>query len=301
MTMKIYEGLDRIPKGRASDHITPGCIVLEGGAWRGLYTQGALDALMEADLNFQTVIGVSAGAMSGFSYVSGQIGRSARINLHYRHDPEYCGLGAMIHEHGITGFSHCFTTLSEEEPLDEKAFNNPDRRFVVTATDLETGRNVFFERGKTSDIMKAIQASATAPYVSEPVVIDGRKYLDGGVACKIPVDWALDQGYEKIVVLKTRDRSYRKPVKKPARIIRTEYHNYPEFMRDLLEEAPAYNLLLDRIEHLGQQGRLFIMAPVKPIEISRFEGDMNKLGDLYWQGYNETKKIIPSLKEYLKK
>jgi len=88
---KTYSGISKIPSGRASDKLTEGCLVLEGGAFRGLYTQGFLDALMLADINLSCVIGVSAGALGGANYVSGQIGRSARINLNYRADSRYIG------------------------------------------------------------------------------------------------------------------------------------------------------------------------------------------------------------------
>ena len=70
----IFRGLDQIPRGKASEDLIHGCLVLEGGAFRGLYTQGILDAMMLEDLNLDCVIGVSAGALSGVSYVSGQIG-----------------------------------------------------------------------------------------------------------------------------------------------------------------------------------------------------------------------------------
>ena len=92
---KSYSGISKIPSGRASDKLTEGCLVLEGGAFRGLYTQGFLDALMLADINLSCVIGVSAGALGGANYVSGQIGRSARINLNYRADSRYIGKKAL--------------------------------------------------------------------------------------------------------------------------------------------------------------------------------------------------------------
>ena len=92
---QIYSGIYQLPAALASDTITEGCIILEGGAFRGVYTSGVLDALMEADLNFQCTVGVSAGAMNGMNYVSGQIGRSGRINLRYRHDSRYVGLHAV--------------------------------------------------------------------------------------------------------------------------------------------------------------------------------------------------------------
>ena len=49
-------------------------LVLEGGAMRGIYTAGVLDAFLEQDIKVDGVIGVSAGAVHGCSYVSGQPG-----------------------------------------------------------------------------------------------------------------------------------------------------------------------------------------------------------------------------------
>ena len=73
--IRSYSGLGSIPAGHAGEQIRKGCVVLEGGAFRGLYTQGVLDAWMQRNLNFECTIGVSAGAMAGLNYVSGQIGR----------------------------------------------------------------------------------------------------------------------------------------------------------------------------------------------------------------------------------
>ena len=80
---------------------------------------------MEADINFRCTIGVSAGALNGANYVSGQIGRSARINLRYRYDSRYVGLKALRNNHGIIGFDFAFQTLAESDPFHEKRFMDP--------------------------------------------------------------------------------------------------------------------------------------------------------------------------------
>lgn len=297
--MEVYEKVDELPQGQADlRYLQHGCMVLEGGAWRGIYTQGVLDALMENDINLDCTIGVSAGAMSGLAYVSGQIGFSGRMNLTYRNDQNYCGIGALKKDHGITGFTYAFTELFDKGGFARQDFLNSPRRFVAVATDIETGKPVFFEKGKCPDIFKAVQASATVPYVSEPVEMEGRKYLDGGLGVKVPYEWALKEGYEKIVVIRTRDRDYRKPVKKPSGINHM-YRKEPQAMEDLIEEAPRYNISLDRLDMLEKKKRLYVIAPSKPITIRRFEDDMNKLGDLYWQGYEDGKNEIRGLKAYL--
>ena len=300
----IYSGLDQIPRGRASREIRPGALILEGGAFRGLYTQGVLDALMEANINFQTTAGISAGALSALGYVSGEIGWSARLNLSLRHDTNYIGLDAMRRDHGITGFSYIFEDQLKEHPIELDRLNDPRRRLVVGATDMNTGLVHFFENGRCRDFFRAARASATVPYVSRPVVIDQVPYLDGGMVCNIPYQWAVDEGYDKIVVVKTRDHSYRKPTGgafRQQRINHLYYHNYPRLLDALSHSTANYNALLDQIDRDEKAGKIFVFSPKDPVEINRFESDMDKLGDLYWKGYRETKQRIEELKEYLSK
>ena len=63
---------------------------------RGLYTNGVLDCMMDNDWYPDYVIGVSAGACSAVSYISGQRGRSYRINTGYLSDKRYVGLDSFI-------------------------------------------------------------------------------------------------------------------------------------------------------------------------------------------------------------
>lgn len=144
---------------------------------RGLYTVGVLDAMMENDINLRTTVGISAGGLSGVGYVSGQVGWGVRIDLSYRHDWNYCGLRAFFKEKGITGFNYLYKQILLDNPLDKKRLNDPSRRFIVGATNMLTGQTDFFEKGKCS-LSRAVQASATVPYLSRPVVINGTPYMD---------------------------------------------------------------------------------------------------------------------------
>ena len=294
---KVYAKLDKLPEGRASAHVEPGCLVLEGGAFRGLYSQGAMDAFMKHGLNLQTTIGVSAGALGGISYVSGQIGRSARANLGYRHDSDYIGSGAIRKSHSMIRLDFLLEDFEEIEPMDRERFEDPGRRFVAVVTNCETGETEYMEKGQCPDIMQAIKASASMPYVTPMVEIGEHHYLDGGCSCKIPYQWALDQGFEKILIIRTREPEFRKKVKKSKSAARF-YRKYPEFAAVLDASAEAYNRQCDEIEQLQAEGRVFVLAPSEPVHISRVEGDMNKLGHLYWLGYRDAIAAMPALKEY---
>lgn len=294
---KIYSGIDRIPRKTADNTLTPGCLVLEGGGWKGLYTLGVLDALMEYGLNFSSVAGVSAGALSGLGYVAGEIGWGARIDLTYRHDRNYCGIGAFRRDHGITGFSYLFDDLFKVMPFDEGRLMDPSRRLAVSATNLLTGQAEYFEKGNC-DLYRAIQASASVPYVSQPVMINGIPYLDGGCAEKIPISWAKCSGEEKLVVVRTRELSFRRKPGAP-RIAERMYRRYPAFVRSLQNANEEFNRTVDALEQDAAAGKIFLIAPSEPVTVSRFDGDMEKLGSLYWLGYRDMSRQIEGLIAYL--
>ena len=295
---KVYQSLGALPTGRADDSVTEGCIVLEGGAWRGLYTLGVLDALMLSNINFRTTVGISAGALCGMGYVSGQIGWGARIDLTYRHDPNYCGAGALKTDHGITGFSYLYRDILKEIPLDEERLMRPERKLLVGATNMLTGKIEYFEKGKC-DLFTAVQASATVPYISRPVIIDGIPYLDGGCAEKIPYRWAVENEQSgKIIVVKTREWAYRRK-EKGGRAAKRVYRNYPAFLKSLEQTNRNFNQMREEMLDEEKNGRIFVIAPSNEVEVSRFEGNMDKLGDLYWMGYRDMERRIDDLKVYL--
>ena len=296
---KKYDKLNDIPDGRASKTITKGCVVLEGGAFRGLYTQGVLDAFMKNNLNFECTIGVSAGAMGGMSYVSGQIGRSARINLEFRHDQDYVGVIALLHSKSPLNLDYVLRKNKKLEPFDETAFYDPARRFVAVVTDCTNGKALYVEKGHCKDIFEAVKASASMPFVSPMVDVDGIPCLDGGCSCKIPYQWAINAGYENIVVIKTRERGFRKDpeVKNTARLF---YNNYQDFAQKLDESNAMYDSQCDEIDELEKQGRIFVIAPSERVTVGRVEGDLDKLADLYWLGYNDATRNLFSLNKYLK-
>lgn len=295
---KAYSRYDDLPVGQASDQLTNGCLVLEGGAFRGLYTQGFLDAMMLHNINLSCVIGVSAGALGGMNYVSGQIGRSARINLGFRHDSRYVGIRAFLHSRSILDVS--FLTEDREifEPLDEARFLRQEQRFIAVTTDCETGETAYFEKGKCSDIMEAIRASATMPYISPMVQLDGRPHYDGGCSCKIPYQWAIDNEWEKIVVIKTRELGYRRAEKLDDRAYRF-YPRHPKFADSQAHSNILWNHQCDEIEQLHKEGRLYRIAPSEPVTVGRIESDVEKLGELYWLGFSDCENELPALIQYL--
>ena len=298
--MKAYKGLDNIPQGIASDKLTHGCLVVEGGALRSMYAMGALDALMMNDINLDCYIGVSAGAMSGVNYLSGQIGRGAYLTLKYRHDSRFIGAKAILENKGITGFRFMWGPVQKDIPLRKKQFNNPDRRYVCIATNLCTGKEEYFEKGVDEDFLFYMQAGATVPFGSWPVTVNGVPYLDGGIAKHVPVEWAINEGYEKIVVIRTREKTFKAKKEFSDVIVNTLYKKkYPKMATKLRLNSYFYNKEIDNLNKLEAQGRIFQLAPSRPLELTLFCNDLDELADLYYMGLNDTKEHIEDVKKYL--
>lgn len=277
-------------------------LVLEGGALRGMYTSGVLDTFLKNNMEFECVAGVSAGALNAMSYISKQSGRSAKINLEYCDDPRYIGRKAFIKNKGIIGYDYLFGDISENKvPFDYKSFENTNQRFIIVTTNCEKAETEYLEKSNCNDLFKAAQASSSMPLASAMVEINNNHYLDGAVTTSIPVKWALEQGYEKVVVVLTRDKTYRKPMlsNKMKKLYKLAYHKYPKLIEKLNTMPERYNKLQDEIIDLEKEGKIFIIRPEKEVTVSRLEKDKEKLENLYKEGIAEAEKNLDALKEYL--
>ena len=194
--------------------------------------------------------------------------------------------------------------VKKEVPFDEETFAHGGMRVFAVATNVETGKPAYFEKGKTDfPFDEAVRASASLPLASVPVVLDGQPYLDGGCSCPIALNWALNEGFEKIVVITTRQKGFRKamPGQKMVDLYDDFYGDKPLFLADMLTQELRYNTLMDQLDELEADGRICCVRPQEPITIGRFEGDENKLLDLYNRGHREGREALDKVQAYLEK
>lgn len=279
-------------------------LLLEGGSLRGLYTAGALDTLMEREIYFPAVAGVSAGALNAVNYVAHQPGRSASINLRYRKDPRYFGPMAAFHGGSLFGLNFMLKDLSQSIPFDFDTFYHGSQRMVAVATCVQTGKPAYFEKGKTDfDFFEPVRASASLPLVSVPVRLGKFSYLDGGCSCPIPLHWAQTEGFEKTVIITTRQKGFRKtpPSQRMINLYDDFYGRNALFMATLLTQEVRYNALMEEIDALEEAGKIFVLRPADPVDISRFEKDTDKLLNLYNRGRREMREQLDALEAYLQK
>ena len=276
-------------------------LVLEGGGMRGIYTAGVLDVFMENELHFDGIIGVSAGAVHGSSFVSGQKGRNIRYYKKYCRDKRFMSFRNLIFTGDMAGEKFCYHDLPETlDPFDYDAFNTSDTKFYVTCSNLETGKPEYFQITDMKEEIDLLRASASLPYVSRIVNAKGLKLLDGGCTDSIPVTAFRNMGYEKCVVVLTRHKGYVKTPEKSA-LAKVFYGKYPDFIKAMEERHNTYNRTVKEIEKLEQEGKIFVIRPSRELVIGRTEADPEKLQEVYDIGMEDAGKQMERLNEWLKK
>lgn len=264
-------------------------LILEGGAMRGMFTAGVLDAFDEKNLLFEFVIGVSAGSCMGASYVSRQKGRSRQITMDYRHDSRYMGWRNFLREGNLFSAKFSYEDVPYRlNPFDFQTFEKSQQRFVVVATDCATGQAVYLKNDtpehKTS-MLQAIRASASMPFLSKPVPVGHLRLLDGGVADSIPVEYALKNGHAMSVLILTRPQGYFKKTIGTPSLFRFCMPRYPRLAEALYRRPERYNQSLSVAEKMADDGTCLIIYPPSDLKVGRLEGDLSKLDALYWAGY----------------
>ena len=278
-----------------------GCLVLEGGGLRGGFTSGVLEYLMERGIEFDRVIGVSAGACVGASFVSRQQGRNRIVNVEYPSDKRYMGFRHLLTTGSYFNMKFVFGELPTRlVPFDEDSFYLNPTLFDVVTTSYTTGEPVVFSKDemKAYGIDKVLIASSSIPLLSQPAAVGGKLYFDGGVSDSIPVKYALSL-HDKAVVVLTRPRGYRKEAITNKKLLQFLFRKHPAFLATLLTRNAEYNKTLGWCEKLEKEGKLFLIAPEPEYSIGRTEKSLEKRMKLYLHGYQTMKNRLDELTAFL--
>lgn len=279
------------------------CLVLEGGAKRGIYTAGVLDILLENNIITDGAIGVSAGAIHGCGYVSRQIGRGIRYNLKYNDDYRFMSFKSWLKTGNMVDTEFAYHELPEKlDIFDNQTFKKSATKFYVTCTNLTTGKAEYILCPDMSDkYMDYLRASASMPFLSKIVEIDGNLYLDGGISDSIPLNAAFNLGYEKNIVVQTRPEGYRKKAAKFVWLAKLVYRKFPKFIAVFANRPAMYNQELDEIKKLSEQGKIFVIKPSRFINIKHAETNPEIIKAMYNLGREDAKKQLAALKTFLAK
>ena len=170
-------------------------LVLEGGTFRPVFSCGVMDALLDHDIMFDYVVGVSAGITYAISYLSRQRGRNLEVLRRYRGDSRYFGVRNLPHDHSIFGTDFVFDTIPNQLiPFDWETYHRYKGRILVGVTNAETGRAEYLDGAKLDRTCTMLRATCAIPLYFPAVQLGGGTFYDGGVADPIPIVRSLHDG-----------------------------------------------------------------------------------------------------------
>ena len=276
-------------------------ITFEGGASRTVYSCGVMDALLEEKIYADYAIGVSAGAAFGVSYASKQIGRNYTLATEIMNRKEYMGPLNLLDPKNkcYYGLKYAFDTVPNEIlPFDYDAFEKSNG-FTAVVTNLLTGEAEYLKVPPDDKQWNVLKATCALPLLFPVIEINGKKYMDGGIADSIPYKQAMKAGCDKNIVVLTRPLGYVKETEKITALALAKYRRYPRFCRALQTRANRYNKCIAQLMELKQQGKVFVFTPKTAFGVGRVENDPQKLKRLYDHGYKHAKWAMNDLKKYL--
>lgn len=266
-------------------------LVLEGGAFRTIFSSGACDGLLAGELMPDYCIGVSAGIAYGVSYISKQSGRNLEILTRFANDKRYMGKRNLVkpgNRRSYFGLDFVYHTIPNELiPFDYAAFASFPGEVEAVVTNMETGEAEYLEVPKRDDHFELLQATCALPFLFPIYHMGGKLYMDGGTADAIPYERALQKGCDRVVVILTRERDY---VRKPEQLqpmIDRWYRKYPKFCDAMRRRAEVYNAGRARLFQMEKEGRAYLLAPANTQGFSRTEKDVEKIRALYQDGYDQ--------------
>ncbi|MCR4854767.1 MAG: patatin family protein [Erysipelotrichaceae bacterium] len=275
-------------------------LVMEGGGLRGVFTGGAVDCFLDYDIDFDYVVGVSAGSCNTFAYVAKQKGYARSCMIQSDRFNSFWGVPQMVESHKLVDLDKIFYDYAEQYGFDFEAFISNPIEWEMVVSNIETGKAEYMH---TDDIERSRiigKASCSMPGLTDPVDIDGKLYLDGGICDSIPVQRALDQGCERLVIVLTRKKGRFSATSDAAMLIfKRLYARYPLFLKALEDRAQLYRDQVALAEELEAQGKAVIIRPTFK-EVARLESNEDELLTAYYHGYTKAKEYLDRIRELIR-
>jgi len=276
-------------------------IVLEGGGMRGMYTCGILDVLMENRIYLDGMVGVSAGIAFGCNYKSRQIGRALRYNVRFAHDKRYSGMMSLLKTGNYYNAYFAYKLVpTHYDVFDYNVFEDSPMECYAVCFDVKSGEGVYHRLDHVNDdFFEWIRASASMPVVAQPVEVGGRLLLDGGLADSIPLEFMMSKGYQRNVVILTREEGFRKTAEHGMWLMKPMLRKWPKVIEALRHRPAHYNQQLQVVREQERLGNAFVFRPLKPLNVSRTTHDSKEMNRVYQQGREEALQRLDELKKFL--
>ncbi|GAA1845168.1 patatin-like phospholipase family protein [Brevibacterium marinum] len=297
---------DQVTTTANSTRISDTALIFEGGGMRASLTSGMVITLLGADLDFDWVAGISAGASNAVNYLSGDARRARRSFVDFAADEQFGGLRYFVRGQGMFNAEYIYQQAGGPEealPFDWDSFQSSPADMRVVAFDAVSGDEVVWSRKDTpniEDLMVRVRASSTMPGLMPPVHLDGHVYVDGamGEDGGIALSQAQREGFEKFVIVLTQERSYRKVPQRFPAVYRSIFRRYPALADALLTRWKRYNETRERIFALEAEGKAHVFAPER-MPVDNGTRDLSRLAAAHRLGLSQSRRELPMIREFL--
>ena len=277
-------------------------IIDVGGGLRDIYGAGVFDRLMDDGVTFDYAIGISAGSANLTMFTSHQRGNSYRYYTEFVFRREYISPANYLKVHSLMNLDYIYGEIPNSEgeaPIDYEAFRNNPMEFLIEVLNANSGQPEYFHKNEIEkDNYIPLMASSALPPYSHPYVINGNLYFDGGLADPLPLQKALDDGCDKVVLLLTKPRDVKRPYDEDKKA--TDHLRKKGFYKAAISckmKAYRYNKAIELAEKLEKEGKVLIVSPDDTCGVSVLTRDREKLDRLYQKGYQDGGKVQSFLKE----
>lgn len=253
---------------------------------RGIFASGLLDVFHEREfLPFDLVIGTSAGACTGASFLANQHRRNYRVFVNYMASKQFKNALRWLRGGNYVDLDWLWDILAVEDPLDcETALHRDHVEFLAVATYGDTGEPAYI-RPTPDTLLEIIKGSSALPIVYRGENLhEGRPLMDGGVADPIPVEKAYELGAREIMVVRSRPADYRKSEGLESRLSAALFRKNPALARAMRISPRRYARAVDFIESPPQDARIVHIAPPQLLQTGRLTQEKDRLEADYQLG-----------------
>ncbi|EIE7516860.1 patatin family protein [Vibrio parahaemolyticus] len=275
------------------ERVGPRALIVEGGAMRGVFSCGILDHFLAADFSpFDSFWGVSAGASNLAAYLAKMPGRNLKIYLDYSLRNEFITPSQLIRGGDVMDLDWMWQVTLEELGIDKEVLAADPRPFFLVVTRQDTGQAEYL----TPDVdmlAETMKASSALPVLyRNGVLLNGTRYVDGGVADALPITEAIKRGATKIMVLRSQIASYRKPRSKFSAITKRMLKETPALIEPMLTRDVRYNQTLELINNPPPGVEIIQVCPPETFKLKRLSRSPEPLREAYELGIEAGKQAI---------
>jgi len=249
-------------------------IVVEGGAMRGVFSAGVLDALLELGLSdFDLAIGTSAGACNLASFIAKQHGRNLRCYVNIMARRQLFSVRRALRGGHYMDLDWLWDAFASEDPLDEAAVAGARTQLVSVATCAATGEPIYFTASGPR-IHHDLKAGCALPFLYRgPVAIQDKQVVDGGLVDPIPAQEAYRRGARRLIVIRSRPSGVVKRSNAFTRPMAALLSRTPAVAKASLHTAQRYQDAVRFIQAPPHDAQIIEIAPVWPLKTKRTTQD----------------------------